>query len=308
MILLRKLLNLLLSYSNKKLEKELLKIVKNFKLLDLGAAGDLDNRWKLLNSKIIQIYAAEPHPSSFKNLKKKNILINKLFHNNENKKEKLYLTKKPECSSIYRPNFEHLKNFKDADRYNILDEVIFDTTCIDTEFKNTNLDFVKIDTQGSEFEILNGAKEKMQNILGLEIECCFFQIYKEQKLFENIKDKLRENDFEFIDFLDLIRWEKNRFSKLGQPQFSNVLFLKKIDKVLEIYQNKNMDHNIINNYIAILSVYNRSDLLIELNDKILKYKNKQNLDKIIKLVSKRAESINRVEHYSSVLKGMLNRS
>ena len=69
-----------------------------------------------------------------------------------------------------------------------------------------------------------------------------------------------------------------------------------------------MDHNIINNYIAILSVYNRSDLLIELNDKILKYKNKQNLDKIIKLVSKRAESINRVEHYSSVLKGMLNRS
>ena len=152
-----------------------------------------------------------------------------------------------------------------------------------------------------------GAKNKLKRILGLEIECCFFQIYEKQKLFDEIRIKLEESNFIFIDFLEIIRWEKNKFSKLGQPQFANVLFLKPLKSILKIYKEENLNENILNNYISLLTVYNRIDLLVEFSDKVTNYRHNDTLNKIIKKVSIRTKRINQIEHYSSVLKSMLYR-
>ena len=57
-------------------ENKLIKdiIINNFntdlKLLDIGAAGDINKRWNLIREKI-KIFLVEPHPQSSAELKKK---------------------------------------------------------------------------------------------------------------------------------------------------------------------------------------------------------------------------------------------
>ena len=304
----RKLLNFFLKRGDKKLSNDLNSIIEKFNILDLGAAGGIDKRWDIISTNKKNIFLAEPHPLSREDLKIYNDnVINKLFYKEILNKKKLYLTKKPECSSMLKPNYDYIKDFQNPDRYKIIDELECETTTVDNEFNKISLDFIKIDTQGSEFDILIGAQNKLKNILGLEVECCFFQIYEKQKLFHDISNFLKENDFIFTDFLEIIRWEKNKFSKLGQPQFANVLFLKSFESVLKIYEKENFNEKILNNYIALLTVYNRIDLLIEFSERFKNYKYEKIMKKIIKKVSKRVRKIDQIEHYSSVLKGMLYR-
>ncbi|MGK0238672.1 MAG: FkbM family methyltransferase [Candidatus Pelagisphaera sp.] len=62
-------------------------------------------------------------------------------------------------------------------------------------------EFLKIDTQGSEFEILQGARNVLErNTVAIVCEVSFFEIYKDQKLFSDIESYLRELGFSFYGF------------------------------------------------------------------------------------------------------------
>ena len=69
-----------------------------------------------------------------------------------------------------------------------------------------NPDFMKIDVEGAELDVLKGANKCLRNILGVEIESCFFQLRKNQPLVNDVIKFLSNEDFEFIDFLSIIRW------------------------------------------------------------------------------------------------------
>ena len=65
---------------------------------------------------------------------------------------KFYQTKKKTNSGFLKPNLVHLKKFPDLERYNIEETVDVSTSTIANEIKKMNvknLDFVKIDTEGS---------------------------------------------------------------------------------------------------------------------------------------------------------------
>ena len=63
---------------------------------------------------------------------------------------------------------------------------------------------VKIDTEGSELEILKGATKSLQHILGLEVECEFFKLREKQPLFSEIQKFLENYDFEFKNDVALV--------------------------------------------------------------------------------------------------------
>ena len=48
----------------------------------------------------------------------------------------------------------------------------------------------------------------LSDCLGLELEVEFSQLYLNQPLFGDLKKFLNNKDFEFIDFTNLIRWER----------------------------------------------------------------------------------------------------
>ena len=80
---------------------------------------------------------------------------------------------------------------------------VIDATTLDNLYHQSiirELDFLKIDVQGSELDILHGGRDIINdNILGIQIEAEFKQLYKSQPLFAEIDSDIREKfNFEFF--------------------------------------------------------------------------------------------------------------
>lgn len=61
-------------------------------------------------------------------------------------------------------------------------------------------DFLSLDTQGSELDILKGAEITLNSCVGLQLEVAFAEVYKGQPLFNDIDVFLRSKGFVFIKF------------------------------------------------------------------------------------------------------------
>ncbi len=234
---------------------------KNFTLLDIGAANGVSGRWNIISEKINKILV-EPHKQSAEKLKKQGIKVLESVLHNDKTKIKFYNTRKPECSSFFKPNFDHLKKFLDKERFEIISEDIFDAKSLDSEIVNfAPPNFIKIDTEGSELEILKGSSKTLSNVFGLEVECSFNQLRVDQPLFEEIKIYLEKLDFIFIDFVSMIRWEKDNFSFFGQPQITDALFLKNEEIIISNFKKNEISIDDLLNYFVILVAYERVDIL-----------------------------------------------
>ena len=302
-----KILKSLFNFRNKQNKEIFENFCSEFNFLDIGAAEGLDKRWSILKKKI-NFFFVEPHPKSSEDLlvKNKNI-ITKVFDEKAGLVKSFFLTNKATCSSFLKPNIGHLKLFKDLNRYEIKNILKFETSTVDQEFSDISLDFVKIDTQGSELNILKGSQSSLGHIMGLEIECEFFKLYEDQPLFEDVKNFLQNNNLYLFDFLDIIRWERNKFSHLGQPQFADILFLRSPENVIELYEKKLISLDKVKNYVLILTIYNKHDLLITLDDKFKKFNNEIDFNYFIRLTKKNCYYLNLIERYSLLLKRMINR-
>jgi FkbM family methyltransferase len=235
---------------------------QKFTLLDIGAANGANGRWNIISDKLTSILV-EPHKESAKDLKLQGLeVIESVLHSEDNKEIKFYSTRKPMCSSFYKPNFDHLKNFLNKERFEIVSESTFSTKTLDSEiirFQQPN--FIKIDTEGSELDILKGSKNTLLNVFGLEVECSFYQLRVGQPLFEEVRSYLKSLDFVFIDFVSMIRSEKDNFGFSGQPQITDALFLKNEDKIIEKFNTKEISLDDLLNYFVILVAYERVDIL-----------------------------------------------
>lgn len=257
------------------------------RLIDIGAAGGIHEIWKPYK-KNIDLILFEPHESSYKNLDKKNQkVINKGLWSEKKKKQNFFKTQKPECSGILEPNYDYLKKFSNVERFKVVKTESIETTTLDDEFNlQTYPHFIKIDTEGAELEILKGGESTLNNVLGLVVECVFFHLRKNQCKFEDVKNYLEEKNIHFFDFLNIIRWERHRFSYVGQPQVSDVLFLIPPEIIIERYNSNKINLNTLKIYVAILYVFNRSDLI---------YVMKNNLDSTTQSSLYLAEAYNLTE-------------
>ncbi len=117
---------------------------------------------------------------------------------------RLYETRNPMCSSLYEPD----ERF--ADLYNNMDFMRLRATCnVRTVSLNTfvreqalgAVDFVKMDIQGAELDVLQGGSNVLSSVLALVVEVEFVPLYKGQPLYGDIDAHLRERDFMLHKFL-----------------------------------------------------------------------------------------------------------
>lgn len=303
--ILKKILIFFLKYLRKENYK-IKKIIYGFEIdldiLDVGATGGIQKKWGLIK-KILNVSLVDAIESSvFGNNKFKSLnIIPKLFSSAAGKNIKFNIAKYELCSSVSEPNFDHLNrykgkiNFFNAESFKTIKQIEMETETIDRYFFNNNLDFIKIDAEGHHYEILKGASNTLERVLGLEIECEFFQLRKNQKVFSNVVDLMEEHNFEFIDFLNIHKWERNQFRFTGQPQHSDVLFLRRPEDIVKKFNNNTISESMLLKYITIISIYNRADLLkyiIDcLNDLII---NKYNLKQLHILTEAKLKRLNRI--------------
>ena len=180
---------------------------KNIKLLiDVGAhKGEFINCGLQIKS-IEKIIAFEPQKKIFELLKKKFIHNNKVNLNNtaldiENNKKKIKINKLSSTSTLNEINRNSLyykfKSFLLYEKDAIISEYEIKTISFDNFFKSINLDpntLLKIDTEGYEFNVLQGAREKIENVKYVLIENQFSKMYKNVD-FEQCHNFLKEKNF-----------------------------------------------------------------------------------------------------------------
>ncbi len=93
------------------------------------------------------------------------------------------------------------------------------------------IDFLSLDTQGSELDILHGATRSLTNVVGIECEVSFRQIYEDGPVAGAITQFLDSLDFEFIKFTTLTLDAPRSMPTLGRLEkmhtFADALFLRR---------------------------------------------------------------------------------
>jgi FkbM family methyltransferase len=116
----------------------------------------------------------------------------------------LYATKSLDCSSLYPPNESYVKRFNGyQDSLQLEFSVDLETTTLDAFCKAegiNQIDFLQIDVQGAELDVLEGASEILeQSVMGVQAEVEFSRLYVNQPLFADVDIYLRKRNFALFD-------------------------------------------------------------------------------------------------------------
>ncbi|WP_050036818.1 MULTISPECIES: FkbM family methyltransferase [unclassified Haloarcula] len=117
-------------------------------------------------------------------------------------KRTLYLTQMRSWSSLYKPNEDLLTQFDSYEgQGEVEDTMTVDVDSVDA-FCNSNnkrFDFVQMDVQGSEGDVIRGADDTLSDIMGIEFETHFKPVYVGQNLIWDIQETLDAYDVTIID-------------------------------------------------------------------------------------------------------------
>jgi FkbM family methyltransferase len=144
----------------------------------------------------------------------------------EKKNREFFVAQAPVLSSLLKPNHDLVRR----DNWKVIRVDKVDTVSLDILNKNgdipKNVDFIKLDTQGSELEIIKSGEQKIiDNLLGLEVETEFCELYIGQPRFSEIEQYLRIKNFDCY----LVLTQNNRdYSPYGQKRtaYCDALFLR----------------------------------------------------------------------------------
>jgi FkbM family methyltransferase len=210
--------------------------------IDVGARDGIHN---IIGSiaNLCHVTAYEPDQDSFSKMCSEEELGGGVFAKLSLKKtglagqrgsKMLHLLSAPTNHSLLEPN-EILTNRYAMDKWRLLGQTIISTSTLDWDALESKYahfgEIIKLDTQGSEYEILKGGTDVLtRNTVAIFCEVSFCQLYKGQKLFSEIEMLLRDLGFSFYGFTPIHTRSKKRLDKqnhwLAERQiFADAVFL-----------------------------------------------------------------------------------
>lgn len=204
------------------------------KLVDVGASGGLQGNWGAAG-RFLQVIGFEPTETGYAGILDRSNSRVKYLNTalyRQRATIELYCTADPEKSSIYLPNRAFLDHFPYPQRFDIVRKIPLDADTLDSQLQEhgiEDVDFIKLDTQGSELAILQGGDSAVQSAFGLEIEVEFAEVYQGQPLFGDSDNFVRSKGFHLMDFKPYY-WKRVQGKTYGydkgQLVFADVLYLK----------------------------------------------------------------------------------
>lgn len=264
---------------------------KPLQFFDIGARGRLDEPWRSI--KQIKIFGFEPDEKECKRLNQegKGVFFPVLLWSHKTKL-KLNITSNPYCSSVYKPSINSLKEYNaiHLNPRKIIKSITWSADKLDSLVKKSRLDcdFLKIDTQGSEYEILEGSRMVLnKQVLGVVLESWTKEVYSGQKLSGQILEFMNKNGFELFDINTAASWKRNvKYSNLyskGQIIGLDLLFFRtKLQ-----FRGKDGFYKLIK-FVALVDAFGFHDLAIsKINENLENFSpiQKQQLKKIIFIIS-----------------------
>lgn len=177
-----------------------------------------------------------------------------------------YLTRKKEVSSFLKPNRAYVDLFPNSARWDIIGQETIQVRPLDVfQDEIGEIDFIKLDTQGTELDILLGSVNSLKSVLAVEIEVEFIEIYEGQPLFSDILSFMNKNGFQFYDFITEYRYGRQELNKKGQLAFADALFMRTPEYILAT-DGKNQVK--LAKYMKIVDVFGKKDLKVVVEENL----------------------------------------
>ena len=135
-------------------------------------------------------------------------------------------------------------------RFAIEETIPVKTTTLDSFFSaNPGLprpDMIKLDTQGTELDILKGGVKCLETCSLVETEVEFITMYKDQPLFHDVMGFMLDQGFELI-YLNRVFSQRRGFQGFskGQITFGDALFVRREDRLDDFDERRLMRHAVL---------------------------------------------------------------
>ena len=202
-------------------------------ICDIGASpiDKTDFIDELFNNTESKIIGFEPNNDEFIKLEKNN--EKKHYYNyaiGDGSEKILNICKGAGMTSFLEPDLNYLKNFE---WFNINSEIIkrekVKTKKLDD--LNERIDFLKIDVQGYESEVIKYGKEKIKNSLVVQLETSPIPLYKNEKTFPHVVLELEKLDFS-LHMFNKVNTKPFKPMKVNNSIFMGINHLFQLDCVM----------------------------------------------------------------------------
>lgn len=211
--------------------------ISEFNVIDIGSADGIQHHWETFlfsDDKKFNYFLFEPSKKEaeklttrYKNFSNVKILEFALGNNNNNRS--LNITVSEQCSSVRKPNMNILQKYPVSIMFEVKEKREVSFYRYDDLYKKSIVpspDFIKIDVQGFEYEVIEGFGDLIRKCIGIELEAHFYEVYIGQKLLGDIVNLLLSHGLYLRDI---------------RPQWSfgndlvevNAIFTQSIEKLTE---------------------------------------------------------------------------
>jgi len=184
--------------------------------IDVGSSGNMPEPWASNARHIKNLLSFEPQDKA---RKRKNVIVSSSALWSENCSRTFFIYKgfKSSGSSLFEQNFdyvnEHFETLKKSgpsflaetwyERSQLMKTEVIECKTLDSIIDEHNLpfnfDFIKIDAQGAEYEILMGAEKFLSgSCSGLQLELFNIPLYKNIKLLPEVTEFLDQKGFDLV--------------------------------------------------------------------------------------------------------------
>jgi FkbM family methyltransferase len=201
--------------------------------VDAGARGGLEGPWAEINDDRLYVVAFEPDPESSAELARRQnpreAIVPKALWSKSGTVP-VHLAVNPATSSIHPPNWTLLARYPEAHGKprTTMKTLTVESTTLDQALAalGCQADFIKIDTQGSEHEILAGATGALaDSVFAVIAETWTVEVHKGQHLTGDILSFMHERGFELFDLSIAAAWYRvgsERLERLEKRQITGL--------------------------------------------------------------------------------------
>ncbi|CAB1056255.1 hypothetical protein D1BOALGB6SA_991 [Olavius sp. associated proteobacterium Delta 1] len=160
-------------------------------------------------------------------------------------KHTLHVTKQPGMSSLLSPNPSVVERYPSADAFQVVDRQEVDLMTLDKaadQFGFRDTCFLKLDTQGTELDILKSGHRMLKNFLiGIAVEVSFQEFYQSQPLFSEVDKFLRDNGFRIFELDRALSRRRNLSATLFSKReiiWAHALYLREPAEIIDSSYNQ----------------------------------------------------------------------
>lgn len=245
-------------------------------IVDVGAALGVDKRWTALGAHTCRFATFEPDERSQERQGEGILVFATALADNKGKRT-LYLTKGPFASSLMRHNQPLLRRFAVWEWHEPAGEAEVAVDRLDScfeSFPEWRPDFIKTDVEGADLDVLEGAENALQSVLGVQVEVAFVERHLGAPFFGDIDGFLRRRAFTLFQLVREHWLRRNGlFGPGSRPQliWADAIYFRDLGafrSMMEAMGEQDRRDALLLKFVALLLVYGCHDYAMEVVDDI----------------------------------------